>query len=102
MHTTDLKASPEPSHCPAIPACQQQRTTTIKYVDGSSKKINLSQHFKAQYFDEYTNDVLPKEHLESAMQDELDYFNDSVRKVLPLKDAIADVGSKLVGTRWVL
>ena len=40
--------------------------------------IDLSKNFRPVYYDQYTNEKLPDEHVHEAIQDEIDYFNDHV------------------------
>lgn len=78
------------------------RTTIFNHADGTALKIHLSQNFKTQYRDEYTEELIPTSRVEATMQEEIDYFNDRVWVGVPLEQALADTGSKIINTRWVL
>ena len=78
-----------------------QRKVIFKYLDGQEVSLSLDEHFKPQYKDEYTNEILPFEASKDAMLDELQYFCDLVFRGVDLDVALADPDGKLVGCRWV-
>ena len=65
----------------------------LKYLDG--KEGNTELVFKDSYRDEYTNELLPMEHVKKAIHDELLYFCDSVWVLVP----IGEVTGKTIGSR---
>ena len=77
-----------------------KRTTTFRMADGSSQVVPLL--FKEVYRDEYTQEALPRSWVESAIQDEIDYFNAKVWRGVPLKQALSDPSAKIIGTRWAV
>ena len=56
--------------------CDQNagRRTKLRMADGTTRSINLNNHFRSHYLDEYTNEELPMEHIKDAIWVELDYF----------------------------
>ena len=74
----------------------------ISYLDGKKTKHNIGQHFKADYFDEYTGDKLPAELFQKAIVDEIDYFARIVWDIVTPEDIKQDPQAVLVGGRWVL
>ena len=78
-----------------------QRKVLFKYQDGREVSLSLDNHFKPQYKDEYTNEILPFEAAKDAMLDELQYFCNLVFRGVDVKDALADPSGKIVGCRWV-
>ena len=62
----------------------------------------MSRHVRAQYKDEYTDEVIPAAWAEAAIEEELSYFNDRVWTGVTLEQALADGEAKVVGTRWVI
>ena len=75
--------------------------TNMKMHDGSSRRVNLSDHFKDNYRDEYTNELLPSAWVRDAIYDELDYFNKHVWTLVPEGVAKNDPDAKLIGTRFI-
>ena len=52
---------------------------SFKMKDGNSIKLRYrSSHFKQEYKDEYTGEILPRHLVRAAMIDELKWFNDTV------------------------
>ena len=80
----------------------KKRFTKFHCSDGSMHTVPLHEHFKEQYRDEYTNEILPRSWVEAAIQVELNYFNENVWTGVPLQDALNDPDGKLVGCRWVV
>ena len=78
-----------------------QRKVIFKYADNREVSLSLDSHFKPQYKDEYTNEILPFEAAKDAMLDELQYFCDLVFRGVDLDVALADPDGKVVGCRWV-
>ena len=59
-------------------------------------------NFKAQYFDEYTGEPLDHRLLRSAMEDELNYFNEKVWKITTTEKMKELDDWILTRSRWVL
>ena len=78
----------------------QKRTTTFRMANGSSKTVPLI--FRDVYKDEYTSEPLPSAWVESAIQDEIEYFNAKVWVGVPIQEALSDPAAKIIGTRWVV
>ena len=47
------------------------RTTLFKHADGTSQKINLHEHFRPRYIDEYTGEALPSAWVQAAIHEEI-------------------------------
>ena len=60
-----------------------------------------SQCFKARYIDEYTGKVLDTHMIQSAIMEELDYFNDREWEVETKEDMLKNPDHLLVRSRWV-
>ena len=78
------------------------KTTTLHYSNGTTKTINLDSYFKEIYRDEYTAEPLPRTWVESAIHEEIQYFNDRVWVAMPIEEALADPEAKLSSCRWVV
>ena len=76
------------------------RKVVLRYLDGREVSLCLDDHFKPQYKDAYTSEVLPFEATKDAMLDELQYFCSVVFRGVSLEEAINDQGGKVVGCRW--
>ena len=79
-----------------------RRTTAVRHADGRTQTIQLHEHVRPQYRDEYTGETLPSSWAESAIQEELDYFSSRVWVGVPIGDAIKDADAKIIGSRWVV
>ena len=75
--------------------------TKLKMHDGTVNDIDLSQHFRDSYKDECTNELLPKEWIQDAIFEELQYFNQHVWIGVPEGVAKQDADATAIGTRWV-
>ena len=85
-----------------LQASHTKRTTTFRMADGTSKLIPLHANFRSVYRDEYTNEPIPNAWVQSAIQDEVDYFNSKVWVGTKLEDAQKEPGSKIISCRWVV
>ena len=85
-----------------LAASSPVRTTVFPMADGTKRNICLSDNFRAHYKDEYTQEFIPKEWVEAAIEDEIQYFNQKVWLGVPLDQALRDSGAKVIGTRWML
>ena len=75
----------------------------IKKCGGGHVDIEWgSRNFKEVYRDECTNEVLPKELIHAAIQEELSYFNQHVWEVTDKEGMKQLHDAKLVRCRWVL
>ena len=61
-----------------IAHANKSRSSMFKLADGTSQPVHFHRHFREHYRDEYTSELLPKEWVESAIADELGYFNERV------------------------
>lgn len=77
-------------------------TTTSKLANGTTQEVNLTENFQDRYKDEYTDEIIPREWAEAAIQEEIDYFNDMVWLGVQLHEALADADAKIISARWVL
>lgn len=78
------------------------RRTDVRVMDGSSRTVCLGEHFKQGYKDEYTQEVLPRRHLQDAILDELDHSNKHVWRVVSMSEALKNKQAKKTGSRWAL
>ena len=78
-----------------------QRKVKFKFLDGSTKLIDLDPHFQEVYKDEYTTEQLPREQTKAAIYDELAYFCDHVFRGVSYEEAVNDPDGKIIGSRWV-
>ena len=78
-----------------------KRVVDFKYLDGRTTRLNLEQHFKPVYKDEYTTEELPREETKAAMYDELEYFCSKVFRGVSAEEAMADPSGKVISSRWV-
>ena len=80
----------------------KHRSTKLRMGDGSTQRIPLHRHVREQYRDEYTNESLPRPWVESAIHEELNYFNERVWHAVPLQQALDDPDGKIIGSRWII
>lgn len=85
-----------------IMSATPSRTTVFKFADGKHKNLNLSEHFKDSYRDEYTDELIPSAWAQAAIEEERSYVNDKVWTGVALEQALSDSEAKVVGTRWVI
>ena len=71
----------------------------FKHHDGRVEYLSLK--FRDSYRDEYTNDVLPHDHLCEAIADEVQYLCKEVLEGVPIEQAKQDPDHILVGGRWI-
>ena len=67
----------------------------FKYADGRVVELDLK--WKEAYRDEYTSDILPNDHIRTAMAEELEYLCREVIEGVPIEGAMADPNKALVG-----
>ena len=70
-------------------------------MNGKTVSLDLEQHFKDGYKDEYTTEMLPKEETKDAMYDELFYFCNKVFRGVSYDEAMKGPEGKVVGCPWV-
>ena len=77
--------------------------SAVKLLKGGTLPIGYrTEHFKHQYLDEYTGEVLPSELIHAAIVDELNYFNDRVWEITT-KDEMHRVADYIfVRCRWIM
>ena len=71
-------------------------------MDGTKSSVTFGPHFKHEYKDEYTGDVLPQALVQDAMVHEMTYFNGMVWEITSMDEALKTKDPKIVGGRWVL
>ena len=77
--------------------------STVKLLKGGTLPVGYEpEHFKAQYIDEYTGEILPTELIRAAMVEELNYFNERVWEILPKADMYQHEDFIFVRSRWVM
>ena len=78
------------------------KTSMIKRVNGGVLPVSYqSQCFKARYIDEYTGEVLDTHMIQSAIMEEVNYFNDRVWEVESKEDLLNNPDHMFVRSRWV-
>ena len=56
--------------------------SSVQMVSGGMLPVGYtSDHFKAQYLDKYTGEVLPEDLIRAAVVEKLNYFNERVREI---------------------
>ena len=76
----------------------------LTFTDGTTKTHNVGQHFKETYLDEYTREELPRDLIQKAMIDEMDYVCSIVWDVCTPEEVHRwkqDPDNVFVGGRWV-
>ena len=71
----------------------------LKFAEGKVVELDLQR--RDSYRDEYTNDVLPKDHVRAAMANEISYLCREAIEGIPLKETLADPKHVLVSGRWI-
>ena len=76
--------------------------SSVKLVSGEMLMVGYtSDHFKAQYLDDYTGEVLPEALIRAAVVEELHYFNERVWEITT-KDEMSKCKDHIfVRSRWV-
>ena len=79
----------------------QNITCPIQMMDGSAGEVTFGPHFKPQYKDEYTGDVLPQGLVQDAMVNEMTHFTKKVWEITSTAEALKTKNPEIVGGRWV-
>ena len=74
----------------SVASSEKQYLTEMKMHDGTSHKINMSEHFREAYKDVYTNELLPSSWVRDAIYAEPHYFNQRVWTAVPESVAKSD------------
>ena len=73
----------------------------IPFKSANGRVMHTQPKYKDAYRDEYTNDILPHDHMGKAMHDEVGYMRKEVVEGVSLEEALADPEHVLLGGRWV-
>ena len=72
-------------------------------MDGGTIPIEyIESNFKDRYLDEYTGEVLPNDRIRDAIEDELNYLNGKVWKLVTVSEMEKIPYYILVRSRWVV
>ena len=82
-------------------SCIIAEDSEVKLLKGGTLPVGYkAEHFKHQYIDEYTGEVLPQELIHAAIVDELNYFNNRVREITTKADMANFKDHAFVRCRW--